>query len=1234
VSPPARGRAGRARRAVLAALFLLSGATALVYEVSWTRRLVLLVGSTSGATALLLAAYMLGLALGARLGGGPADRARRPLLLYAALEAGAAAAALLLPFLLDAAGSAPFLTAAGREPLLLAAAFLLLLLPTTLLGATLPAIAKETVEDPALAGPAVGFLYAANTLGAVGGALLAGFALVEHLGVDGSARAAAAVNLLVAAIAWRMAAARPAAPEPARPGPVGEDGAGEGADEGPAPAVVRAATVAAFAGGFVGLAAEVAWTRLLVFTMQGFTAAFAAMLGAFLLGSALGGAWFARASVGARRPLALVGWIQVGAGVAAAGTLAALFHHYALVQFLRGTLDVFASPRANHDAVLLAAAFAVLGPPAFLMGGVFTAALRAGTGGLGDLGARVGRLYAANTVGAVAGALGAGFAGVEVLGARGTAAAAAVVSLLAGLATLAASARAEGPPARPALRRILVPAAAAAVAVLVLLGHPAEPMILRSPVFLGPKGREVVLVDSREGKAGLASVVRNVRDGFTSLYTDEFLAASTEGRYRYMRMLGHIPMVLAEDPRRVLVMAFGTGTTAGSLSVHPTVERLDVVEISPEVLELAPRFAAVNRGVLDRAGRPGRPEVRVFVEDARRFVLARREEWDVITLEPLLPYTPGAVHLYTREFYELCRARLAPGGALCQWFPIHAMASEDFRALAASFVEVFPESSLWYVEETAALVGTVRPQGMPVARSAERLSAPGPLEDLRAGGLDDLAQWWSFRVCGGRVLADWIAGRVRGGGPAAPMTDERPFLEFHPMPFSAVTTWFHDNLVVALDLREREGPLREEDLAGLPRAEAAAFALRYAAASEATAAFMDGKASEQAFGYHAYLSRAARDPRRAEAEARAAEEALATAVRRYGDALRANPADRVVAAHARDQEKLRLVNEGRALLARGRAEEAVEAYRRATEVGASSGRDDAWTGLGRALLRAGRPVAAKEALERALGLFAGSRDAQALLGEALVALGRSAEARPWFARAWEDGIGPADRDAETLAARAKAESGGPDGPAPADPDAEVRQALREALAEATGPRGPGRDAAVARLRAAEGRGAEVLARLLDPDARAAADSGAVPEDRVRALSRLAVAGDPRATGIAAAIAADASAPAGLAAAAVDAAAEAGGAAALAPLLDPGRVPAAALRGRAAERLALRREAAAVDAALRALDDPDAGVRLSAATTVFSLTGRKGFDPDAPEPARRAAAAALREWWEGARAAWR
>ncbi len=1232
--PPA---AGRRAALPLLFLFLLSGATALVYEVSWTRRLVLLVGSTSGATAILLAAWMAGLALGAWLGGPLADRSRRPLRLYAALEAGAAVLALLLPLLLDGIGSLAFLTAAGREPLLFAAAAAVLLLPTALLGATLPALSRAAVDDPAEAGTRVGMLYAANTLGAVGGALLAGFALVEALGVDGSARAAVAVNLLVAGVAWVMP--NLPVPNPIRntrgreeEGIAGEPPAGAAH---PGSGTVRIAAAAAFAGGFVGLAAEVAWTRLLVFILQGFTAAFAAMLGAFLLGSAIGGAFFARRAGRSARPLALLGWIQVGAAVAAAGALAVIDNHYGIVQWLRGAVAPFASARANHDAVLLAAAFVVLGPPAFFMGGVFPVAVKAAAGGIEDLGERVGRLYAANTVGAVLGSLAAGFVGIPLWGAGPTAAMIAAISLLAGAATLwFEGSRGRAAPSR--LRPYLLFAAGAAVAGLVALGRPDLPMILRSTVFLGPRGREHELVDSREGRSGLASVVRNVRNGFTSLYTDEFLAASTEGRYRYMRMLGHIPMALARDPpRRVLVMAFGTGTTAGSLSTHPSVERLDIVEISREVLEVAPRFAGVNRGVVERAGKGGRPEVRLSVEDARRFVLASRDAYDVITLEPLLPYTPGAVHLYTTEFYALCRERLAPGGALCQWFPIHAMSTADFRALAAAFLEVFPESSLWFVEETAALVGTKGAQGIPVAEAARRLSAPGPREDLEAGRLDDPAQWWSFRVCGPGPLAEW----VRRPPAAVPMTDAHPDIEFHPVPAGTLTTFLHDNLVTALDLREQERIEDLADLSGMEPAEAAAFRARLAAASDATAAYMDGRASEDLFSFEASHTRFSTGGAERGAHERAAADALHAAVRRYADAIRSNPRDRIVAARWRALEAVRLLNEGRAHLAADRPGDAVESYLAAVEVDAPWNRDEAWTGLGRARLREGKPAAAHETLREALRLYPGSRDAQALMGQALVALGRPGAARHMFERAYEGGSGPSDEDTALRNARDAALAVEPvggegEGRPSATDDGEIRRTLAEALDDAAGPRGRRRDAAAARLRGATGAERSILGILLEPSRRKALDGAASPEERARALGLLGAAADPRLEAVAVEVARGAGGDGALAGAAVDAAAEAGDARALAALLDGRNGAPASARGRAADRLAAIRDARSVEAVLGALEDPEESVRTGALAALFRLTGRKDLDPSAPEEERRAAVRRLRDWWEGAKEGWR
>ena len=752
-------------------------------------------------------------------------------------------------------------------------------------------------------------------------------------------------------------------------------------------------------------------------------------------------------------------------------------------------------------------------------------------------------------------------------------------------------------------------------------------MILRSGVFLGPRGRENELVEAREGRAGLASVVRNVRNGYTSLYTDEFLAASTEGRYRYMRMLGHIPVVLAEDPRRVLVMAFGTGTTAGSLSTHPSVERLDVVEISEEVLEVAHLFESVNRGVVARAGKPGRPEVRLFVDDARRFVLSSGDLYDVITLEPLLPYTPGAVHLYTREFYELCRARLSPGGAMCQWFPVHSMSTEDFRSLTAAFIDVFPETSLWFVEETAALVGTAGPQGLHVKRATERLSAAGPKEDLAAGGLDDLAQWWSFRMCGGKALRAWVDGPP---APAAAMTDEHPDIEFRPVPTGAITTFLHDNLVAILDLREAESLEAAADLSGIEPREAEAVRVLLAAAAQATECYLDGRASEDLFGYHASLTRLVSGEGARAGHEREAAEALRTAAARYAAAMEANPRDRIVKDRWSNVEAVRLLNEGRALLAQGRPGEAEESYLAAIEVDAPWNRDEAWTGLGRARLRGGRNAAAREALGRALEIHPGSRDAQALMGQALVALGRPGEARSWFERAFEGGSGPSDADTAMENARGLALRSDPSAPGAAGGDAEIRAALLEALDDASGAGERRRERAATRLRAATGREREILDGLLAPHRAAALDGGLPAPERVRALALLGAARDPRLAETVLGVVRTAGVDGALAAAAVDAAGAAGDVPALSTVTDARNGAPASARERAADRLAAVKDPRSVDAVLDALADADAGVRTAAWAALFQLTGRKDFDPDAPAPEREAALEALRAWWGTAR----
>ena len=232
-----------------------------------------------------------------------------------------------------------------------------------------------------------------------------------------------------------------------------------------------------------------------------------------------------------------------------------------------------------------------------------------------------------------------------------------------------------------------------ATVVLLVLSDPGRPFLTRSHVFQGVRGREHTLLDSREGVVCQVSVVENEREGFRLLYTDEFQAAGTRPEYRYMRMLAHLPVALADDPSRVLVICWGTGTTCASASTHPGVRELDIVEISPEVLAVADYFDHVNRGALTGAGRDDL-DVRVHVDDGRNFVLRSDEQWGVISLEPLMPYTPAAIHFYTEDFYRECRPRLADGGMMCQWIPLHGLSRVHLQQLVSAFVNVFPGAAM------------------------------------------------------------------------------------------------------------------------------------------------------------------------------------------------------------------------------------------------------------------------------------------------------------------------------------------------------------------------------------------------------------------------------------------------------------------------------------------------------------------------------------------------------------
>lgn len=757
------GGAERASRHRLPASLLMlvigSGCASLIYEVTWTRRLSLLFGASTWAVATVLAAFLGGLALGAWMLGEWIDRVRSPLRTYALLEIGIGAYAVAFPWLTDAATAVYLAIAppvAGSLPALTVMraglAFLLVVPPTVLMGATLPLMCRFVDRRPVALGRDLGRLCAFNTLGAAVGALLAGFVLLGSLGLRGTNLAAASLNLVVAAGAWTLsrqpheASGEPRAGVPRAPATSARE--------------VSAVLMAMALSGAAALGYEVLWTRALATALHsGFTYAFALMLATFLAGLGIGGLLHARFAAATSAPLRLLSRLQVLLAIWAFASIGLL-----------GELPRWERLAAGHGLLapvytwsswlgeLATASLLVVLPPTLLLGIAFPLAGQVVAAGVEGVGARIGRLAACNTLGSIVGSLATGFVLVPRVGTLNT------VALLAALNLGAAVLLQAAAPVAGAERW-----GTAAIACLLLgggwFGLPSD----HWAASLGRwrQGAQIYFAEDATGVVEVYEERARSGDSYRRLYVNQTSYASTsEYARRYHKLLGHLPALLHPEPEHSLVIAFGTGMTAGALARHPEVKRVDCVDLSSAVFAAAPQFAAANGDVARQA------KTRLILEDGRNFLLLTRERYDLITLEPPPPRFAGVAGLYSREFYLLLRERLREGGVAAQWIPMHSHTEEEMRMLVRSFVEVFPESTLWLpVERDAILVGAVSPGRIDAAAIERRASVGAVATDLADAGIGSAAALFATLALDRDRLQAYVQG-------VSPITDDRPEIEF------------------------------------------------------------------------------------------------------------------------------------------------------------------------------------------------------------------------------------------------------------------------------------------------------------------------------------------------------------------------------------------------------------------------------------------------------------------------
>jgi spermidine synthase len=739
----------------------MSGAAALVVETTWLRWFQLLFGATAPAASATLVAFFAGQALGAAWGARRAPHWRSPLRAYGLLELAAAAGAVAAPALL-AAGDA--LTRAAYEPLrqqpsLLAAVRFGVALAATLpaamaFGATLPAVGSAAVQHTARLGSRGSALYAWNTAGAATGAALSAFVLPDLFGVRAgyALGVAASLGVGVAALMLARGADAPAPPPPKRP------------STSPNAGWAVAGSFAAVSG-FAALAAQVLLVHAFAQILNQSVYAFGSVLVVVLAALAAGAGLVSRLEAGGRVPAERVLGFALAAGSVAWLLFPVVFYAASDGLSYVGT----ALPWPGYLLLALALVAATAGVPlvlgALVLPATFALAGRASIDG--HPGSLLGRLAAANTLGAIAGALAAPWLLLPLFGLFG--AFAALAALLA-LCALLAPGRSDAP-----LRAGLVTVGALAV---LTLGRPLD----RPAIRLEPGER---LVASETTSAGLVAVVQR-HDGLLIRTDNHYVLGGTAEQLHEERQ-GHLPLILHPAPQRAAFVGTATAITAGAATAHP-LERLHLVEIVPAVSRAAAsHFAAANRRVHDD------PRSVVVLDDARNFLRATAERFDVVVADLFVPWRSGTGALYTREHFAAVRERLQPRGLFCQWLPLYQLDRVEFEMVARTFLDVFPETALFRGDfygryPIAALVGfTGRPaSAADISASAVRLGRAGESDrwvtdplgpwSLYVGALGPLRETLAAQALNtdDRPRIQYRAARGHGGGGAAGRHD--PFV--------------------------------------------------------------------------------------------------------------------------------------------------------------------------------------------------------------------------------------------------------------------------------------------------------------------------------------------------------------------------------------------------------------------------------------------------------------------------
>ena len=744
----------------------------MVYEVVWSKFLSQMFGSTIYAQTVVLAVFMGGLALGNKILGRWADRMQQPLRTYGYLEIAIGVYAFLFASLdrlvdkLFVVVGAPIM----EHTLWLLAwkgflSALLLLGPTMLMGGTLPLIATWLQRFSPEAGRNSALFYAINSLGAVAGAGLAGFWLVQNLGLVATLQMTGLANVLIGFTAGWLSQKHFSH---ATRSPVMA-----AADvSGPTPFLSWRMSCAVVAlTGAVAMAMEVLASRSLAMIFGSSLQSFAVVLMAFILGIGLGGVWMASS----RGKLSDQKIIVLLLCVAAVWVSALVFNIERLVDVYRLARTGIAVSSIGYVYYLwftTGVSLVVLGLPAACTGAVLPLMIRAAAGANQHLGTRVGALLTANTLGSVAGTLIAGFVLMPLVGLRD---AFVVLVLVLALAALLVALHSRWRAGGGLAAVVLVCATS-----LLFTGGDGWRWVMSSGVFRGREKEfsptamplrkqhvKILFYDDAPDATVSVEEGDNVVGNFNRcLRTNGKPEATSKADFNTQMLIAHLPLLARPDSKDVFVFGLGSGISVGAVRSYPEVTNIVIAENCDPVVRAAKYFDEWNRGILSD------PRTRLWHEDARTVLKLSPQNYDVIIAQPSNPWTAGIGSVFSQEFYGLAAKRLKPGGIMVQWFHLYEMHDGIVELVMRTFRSVFPNVEIWdSCDGDIIMLGSMQPWESNPEIFAKNFSLPGVRADFAKLGIN------SPEALFARQFASQRTGfAVTGPGPM--QSDLFPVLEY------------------------------------------------------------------------------------------------------------------------------------------------------------------------------------------------------------------------------------------------------------------------------------------------------------------------------------------------------------------------------------------------------------------------------------------------------------------------